>query len=208
MRVRLVLTGVQTIAATHPHAPLYALAFGFIKSTAFVLLKYAVDAALGGGVRGRPLVINHHSSKSCILAAAAFTAHIYGFLGDDAVSLDAIFTLIVAFMVSKRLSAMAVSDFDPYSAGEGAVCSLLFGSAEEASAGPEEKKAAPSRPKVCSGSTVSNDVACLSIRKTWSGIVNQSFLFTISCLCQFTVTSKTYLLTNPPILFQMGKKTD
>ena len=182
MRVRLVLTGVQTIAATHPHAPLYALAFGFVKSTAFVLLKYAVDAALGGGVRGRPLVINHHSSKSCILAAAAFTAHIYGFLGggEDAVSLDAIFTLIVAFMVTKRLSAMAVSDFDPYSAGEGAVCSLLFGSAEEASAGPEEKKAAPSRPKVCSGSTVSNDVACLSIRKTWSGIVNQSFLFTIS----------------------------
>ena len=54
-------------------------------------------------------------------------------------------------MVSKRLSAMAVSDFDPYSAGEGAVCSLLFGNSEEDS---KEKTAsvAPAPSKVCNDS--------------------------------------------------------
>ena len=72
--MRLVLAGVQTIAKTHPHAPLYALAFGFVKSCAFILLKYVVDTAIGGGIRGRALEINHHSSKSCILAAAVFTS--------------------------------------------------------------------------------------------------------------------------------------
>ena len=68
------LIGVQTIAKTHPHAPLYALAFGFVKSCAFIFLKYVVDVAVGGGINGRAFEINHHSSKSCILAAAAFTA--------------------------------------------------------------------------------------------------------------------------------------
>ena len=147
--MRLVLAGVQTIAATHPNAPLYALAFGFIKSCAFVLLKYAVDVAVSGGINGRALEINHHSSKSCILAAAAFTAQIYGFIGDE-VSLDALFTMIVVFMVSKRLSAMAVSDFDPYSAGEGAICTLLFGNTEEEKVkGDSEKKTDPAPSKVC-----------------------------------------------------------
>ena len=55
-------------------------------------------------------------------------------------------------MVSKRLSAMAVSDFDPYSAGEGAVCSLLFGNSEEEKEDSKAKTAsAPS--KVCNDSS-------------------------------------------------------
>ena len=58
-------------------------------------------------------------------------------------ALDALFTLAVVFMVSKRLSAMVMEDFDPYSAGEGAVCSLLFGSAEEAGARDAMTKPSP-----------------------------------------------------------------
>ena len=94
---------------------------------------------------------------------------IYGFLGDE-LTLDAIFTLTVVFMVSKRLSAMAVSDFDPYSAGEGAVCSLLFGNSEEEEEDSKAKTAsAPS--KVLFDSTNKadkrfKDTVCL--RKLWS----------------------------------------
>ena len=166
MRVRLVLAGVQTIAATHPSAPLYALAFGFVKSCAFVLLKYVVDVAVGGGINGRALEINHHSSKSCVLAAAAFTAQIYGFL--EGVSLDALFTLTVVIMVSKRLSAMAVSDFDPYCAGEGAVCSLLFGNSDEAK-GDSKEKTAPAPSKVCYDS--SNERFDNKVAKTYPATV-------------------------------------
>ena len=84
-------------------------------------------------------------------------------------TLDAIFTLTVVFMVSKRLSAMAVSDFDPYSAGEGAVCSLLFGNSEEEKEDSKAKTAsAPS--KVCNDSSeeLFDSYACtVCQRKLW-----------------------------------------
>ena len=85
-------------------------------------------------------------------------------------TLDAIFTLTVVFMVSKRLSAMAVSDFDPYSAGEGAVCSLLFGNSEEEKEDSKAKTAsAPS--KVCNDSSEELFDSTISADKRFKGTV-------------------------------------
>lgn len=138
LRIHLVVSGVQTVHATHPGSVLYPVVFAVCKSSGFMFLKYAEHVLVSGGVQ-KAFVIPHHSTKTCIVASAAFTAHSLGHF-PAAVGVDALFAVLVAVAVLLRLLT-ALTDLDPYAPFERLVCLVLFGGAAD-----DESKDATAKP--------------------------------------------------------------
>lgn len=133
LRVGLVGGAVTQVAALHPSAFLYSVVIATIKSSGFMLVKFAEHAALHGLTKG--FVFPHHSSKTMVVAAALLTAQKQGHLQAD---WDTLYFLLVGWAVLARLiTSLVYQNWDPYSLMETKVCSLLYGLDQDDP--PEEK---------------------------------------------------------------------
>lgn len=121
LRLHLCLSGVATIHQLHPGAFFYPMIFAVVKSSGFMFLKYA-EYVLVKGV-DRAFIIPHHSSKTCILASAAFAAQAVGYVSLGVKPILAGFTLLC---VNLRIMSI-FTNADPYEWFESALCSLVFG---------------------------------------------------------------------------------
>ena len=130
LRIQLVISGVKTIQAVHPNAVLYTFVFAIVKSSGFMIIKY-VEALIFNTKLPKGFVVPNHHSKTCILAAALFTANSVGYLN---VGTQPLLLVCVAIALSLRLASMLPSahgEPDPYLIFENVACYVLFGKDED-----------------------------------------------------------------------------
>lgn len=138
LRIQLVRSGVEAIAAKHPGALAYPFVFAVCKSSGFLFLKWAENVLLHSA-RGRPFAIPNHSTKTCILASAALTLRAAGLVAVDEDFLVAGFAVAA---IALRLLTV-VTDADPYSLPEGILCGLFFNGFSSVEGAVEEQEKQP-----------------------------------------------------------------
>ena len=130
LRIKLVISGIETIHAVYPNTILYPFVFATVKSSGFMFIKYIEGLVYGKKIPNGFVVPNHHS-KTCMLAAVLFIASDIGFLE---VEKKLLLLLCISIALSLRLASMlpsAHNEPDPYIIFENVACYILFGKEEE-----------------------------------------------------------------------------
>jgi len=133
LRVGLVAGAVTQVATLHPTAFFYSVVIATIKSSGFMLVKFAEHASLHGLTKA--FVIPTHHSKTMVVAAALLTAQKHGHLQADWDTL--VFLLVTWAVVARLVTSLIFQNWDPYSLMETKVCWFLYGIDEDDV--PEEK---------------------------------------------------------------------
>ncbi len=127
LRLHLCLAGVTMIQKVHPTAFIYMVFFAVIKSSGFMVLKYA-EHAMDHGL-DKPFVVPNYPTKTCVLASVAFAASANGLVG---VGMKPLLAGLTLWAVNLRLMALFTHDAngaDPYDWFERLTCGLVFGNA-------------------------------------------------------------------------------
>lgn len=138
LRIGLVLSGLQTINDESPGHLFYPVIFALIKSSGFMLVKYAEHVLLHG--LNKAFSIPNQASKTMLFAAVVLQVQmVYGLLPLSETDLYC-YLVLLAVILRLLTAAFTEGEWDPYAGFEHGLCTLLYGPASQTVSQPAEDK--------------------------------------------------------------------